>query len=395
MSGSRRAVSSVPAADRRSAHSWGVARVILTAAPPIPFHVPDQLDIEGFVEDARAILASGRLSLGPFVERVEAGLAPWVGPGRVTAVSNCSDGLIAALWAIRDPGSEVIVPGYTYLATWQAVAWAGMTPVVADVDDRGLLDPAAVTAAVGPRTRAILGVHLAGHPADRAGLRGVADRHGLALVFDSAHALGARWVDRPVGAGGDLEVFSIGPTKQLGVNEGGFVVANNSALAERVATFARQGHRLGELDMIDMGMNLRMPELTAAMALRALPELDDRLAARAAVDARYREAWRDLPLRLPGPAAGERSARKDELVYLDDPAVRAALLEHLAAAGVGTRPYYDPAIPDLTAFTGRVASADRSRDLARRSFAVPIHGRLSAFDLERVAAAMLSFPGWA
>jgi len=368
--------------------------VISTAAPPVPFHVPDPLDVEGFIEDARAILGSGRLSLGPFVERIEVGLAPWVGPGRVTAVSNCSDGLIAALWAIRDPGSEVIVPGYTYLATWQAVVWAGMTPVVADVDERGLLDPAAVAAAVGPRTRAILGVHLGGHPADLPGLRAIAGRHGLALVFDSAHALGARWVDRPVGAGGDVEVFSIGPTKQLGVNEGGFVVANDPTLAERVRRFATQGHRLGELDMLQLGMNLRMPELTAAMALRALPELDGRLVTRAAVDAQYRDAWRDLPLRLPGPAAGERSARKDELVYVDDPTVRAGLLEHLAAAGVGTRTYYDPAIPDLTGFTGHVASADRARDLARRSLAVPIHGRLSAADVERVAAAMLSFPGW-
>lgn len=312
----------------------------------------------------------------------------------MTAVSNCSDGLIAALWAVRDPGAEVIVPGFTYLATWQAVIWAGMTPVVADVDDRGLLDPAAAEAAIGPHTRAILGVHLAGHPADLIGLRAVADHNGLALLFDSAHALGARWVDRPVGAGGDIEVFSIGPTKQLGVSEGGFVVANDRALADRVRRFSTQGHRLGELDALGMGMNLRMPELTAAMAARALPELEARLAARAAIDARYREGWQGLPLRLPGPLVGERSAFKDELVIVDDPADRAPLRDHLVAAGIATRTYYDPAIPDLTAFEGRVASADRSRDLALRCFAVPIHGRLSAPEIDRVAAAVSSFPGW-
>jgi dTDP-4-amino-4,6-dideoxygalactose transaminase len=368
--------------------------LISTVAPPIPYHVPDLLDVDGFIDDARVILASGRLSLGPYLERLETGLGPWVGDGAVTAVSNCSDGLIAAVWSIRDPGAEIVVPGFTYLATWQAVLWAGMTPVVADVDERGLLDPGAAEAAVGPRTRAILGVHLAGHPADLTGLRAVADRHGLALLFDSAHALGARWTDRPVGAGGDVEVFSIGPTKQLGVNEGGLVVANEPGLADRIRAFSTQGHRLGELDALGMGMNLRMPEMTAAMALRALPELDRRLAARAAVDARYRDAWRGLPLVLPGPGGGERSAFKDELVYLDDAAVREPLRAHLAAAGVGTKPYYDPAIPDLTAFTGRVASADRSRDLAGRSFAVPIHGRLTSADVERVAAAMCSYPAW-
>lgn len=368
--------------------------MISTEAPAIPFHVPDEPDVDGFIEDARVILASGRLSVGPFVERVEAAVAPWVGPGTVVAVSNCSDGLIAALWAIREPGAEVIVPGFTYLATWQAIVWAGMIPVVADVNGRGLLDSAAAAAAVSPRTRAILGVHLAGHPADLAGLRAVADRHRLALLFDSAHAFGARWADRPVGAGGDAEVFSIGPTKQLGVNEGGFIVVNDPAVAEPVRRFATQGHRPGELDAVAMGLNLRMPELTAAMALRALPALRARLDRREAIHARYREAWRDLPLEVPGPSPGDRSAHKDELVFVDDPAVRGPLRDHLAGAGVATRPYYDPAIPDLTAFSGLVASADRCRDLARRSFAVPIHGRLADADVERVIAAMRSFPGW-
>ncbi len=368
--------------------------MISTDAPPILFHVPDRLDVDGFVEDARVILETGRLSLGPYTERFETALGPWVGEGNVTAVSNCSDGLIAALWAIRDPGAEVIVPGFTYLATWQSVVWAGMTPVVADVDESGLLDPAAAEAAVGPRTRAILGVHLAGHPADLAGLRAIADRHGLALLFDSAHALGARWADRPVGAGGDIEVFSIGPTKQLGVSEGGLVVANDPELAGRVRRFSTQGHRLGELDAIGMGMNLRMPELTAAMALRALPMLDARLAARAAIAERYRAAWRRLPLRLPGPRAGERSAFKDLLVFLDDPADRAPVRGHLAAAGVATRTYYDPAIPDLSSFEGRVASADRSRALARRCFALPIHGRLTEPEVDRIVAGMCSYPAW-
>lgn len=368
--------------------------MISTVAPPIAFHIPDEPDIEGFVEDARTILASGRLSLGPYTERLEAALDAWVGPGTVVAVSNCSDGLIAALWAIREPGAEIIVPGFTYLATWQAVTWTGMTPVVADVDERGLLDSAAVAAAITPRTRGILGVHLAGQPADRGGLRALADRHGLALLFDSAHALGARWADRPVGCGGDTEVFSIGPTKQLGVNEGGLIVVNDAAAVDAVHRFATQGHRLGELDALGTGMNLRMPELTAAMALRALPALETRLARRDAISTRYQNAWAGLPIRLPGPLAGERSARKDQLVLVNDPGMRGQLREHLLAAGVATRPYYDPAIPDLTAFSGVVASADRSRDLARRSFAVPIHGRLSDPEVERVVAAMLSFPGW-
>ena len=365
-----------------------------SGAPQIPFHIPDEPDIDGFVADVRTILKTGRLSLGPFTARLETELAAWVGPGEIVAVSNCSDGLIAALSAISEPGAEVIIPGYTYLATWQAVLWSGMTPVVADVDDRGLLDPAAAAAAVGPRTRAILGVDLGGQPADLVGLRAVADAHGLALLFDSAHALGAAWADRPVGAGGDLEVFSIGPTKQLGSSEGGFVVVNDGSLADRVRRFSTQGHALGELDATGPGMNLRMTEFSAALALRALPDLERRLAARAAIDARYRDSWRDLPMRIPVTPSGERSAFKDELVFLDDPADRAPLRAHLEAAGVATRTYYDPAIPDLTVFQGRVASADRSRALAACGFALPIHGRLAASDVDRIIAAMRDYPRW-
>jgi hypothetical protein len=207
------------------------------------------------------------------------------------------------------------------------------------------------------------------------------------------HAFGARWVDGPVGSGGDVEVFSIGPTKQLGVNEGGLVVANDPSIAERIRRFATQGHQLGQLDALEMGMNLRMPELSAALALRALPQLDERLAARAALHERYRTAWCDLPLTVPGPRDGERSAHKDSLVFVDDAALRDPLREHLAAVGVATKPYYDPAIPDLTAFTGRVASAERSRDLATRSFAVPIHGRMAQATSSAVTAALRSFPG--
>jgi dTDP-4-amino-4,6-dideoxy-D-glucose transaminase len=366
-----------------------------TAAPSIPFHVPDRPDVERFLVDARVILESGRLSIGPYVEQLEQSLGPVVGPGTVVAVSNCSDGLIAALAVLGEPGGEVIVPGFTFLATWQAVVWSGMRPVVADVDERGLLDPDAVEAAVGPATRAIIGVHLAGNPLNLRALRQIADRHGLALIFDAAHALGASWEDRPVGAGGDVEVFSIGPTKPLGVSEGGLVVVNRPDMVEPIRGFARQGHRLGELDAISSGMNLRMPELTAALAIGALPALGDRVARRNAIMRRYAAAWSSLPLSLSLPHPRERSSFKDALVFVDDASDRTPVREHLAARGIQTRDYYDPATPDLTMFSGRVASSERSRDLARRSFAVPIHGRLTDGDVDRIVEAMLSTPAWA
>ena len=357
---------------------------------PIPFHVPDVPDVEAYLEDVREILHSGRLGNGPYRDRLEEVFASQLG-GSAISVANCSSGLIAALAALGEPGGEVIVPGFTYLATWQAVGWAGMEAVVADVDDRGLLDPAAASAAITPRTRAILAVHLLGNPADLVELRTIADRAGVALIFDAAHGLGARWADRPVGSGGDVEVFSLGPTKPIGSADGGVILVNRPEMAGAIRRFVQQGHAIGELDALGSGLNIGLGELSAALALRCLPDLDGRLARRAAIHARYRAAWSGLPLQMADARPGERSAHKDEIIWLDDPSVRDRLRRNLLRSGVETRGYYDPAIPDLTAFRGRVASADRSRSLARRGFAVPIHGRMSDDNVEHVASMMLEF----
>ena len=361
------------------------------AAPPIAFHLPNLPDVEAFLEDARAIVESGRLSEGPYVRRLERALQPVLGDRQVVAVSNCSDGLIAALSLLARAGSEVIIPGFTYLATWQAVGWAGMIPVVADVDDRGLLDPAAVEAAITTRTGAILAVHLAGALAPMEALREMADRHGLALIGDGAHALGARTDSFAAGSLGDMEAFSIGATKQVAAGEGGCLTVRDPERLEPTRKWALQGHEPGSMDAIGPGMNLRLSELTAALALRQLETLDTQLDRRHTIHQRYVAALADLPLRLSGPTQHERSAHKDQLVWLDDPADREPLRRHLANAEIGTKPYYDVAIPDLTSFSGRVASADRSRDLASRSFAIPIHARLTDEEVERVSAAIRAY----
>jgi dTDP-4-amino-4,6-dideoxygalactose transaminase len=147
------------------------------------------------------------------------------------------------------------------------------------------------------------------------------------------------------------------------------------------------------MDALGPGMNLRLGELTAALALRQLDRLATQLDRRDAIHERYARAFDDLPLRLSGPAPGERSGHKDQLVWVDDPADRWPLRDALDRAGVETKAYYDTAIPDLAAFEGRVASADRSRWLAARSFAIPIHARLSDDQVDRVAAAVRGFYG--
>ena len=358
---------------------------------PIAFHQPALPDVDGFLEDARAIVESGWLSEARYVRRFETTLVEWSGMDEVIAVSNCSGGLIAALAALElEPGGEVILPGFTFLATWEAIVWAGLEPVVADVDDRALLDPDAVAAAATSRTVAILAVHMAGSPAPTHRLREVADRLGVPLLVDAAHGLGAARAGRPAGIEADVQVYSLGATKQAATGEAGAVGVHDPALGERVRLFKHQGRLPGELDPTGIGLNLRLPELEAALALRQIAGLAVQLERRAAIHERYAAAVAGLPLRLSGPLAGERSAHKDQLVWVDDPGRRAPIRAALAAAGIETRGYYEPAIPDLAAFRGRVASAERSRSLAARSFAVPIHARMTDTDVERVATTLAS-----
>jgi perosamine synthetase len=203
--------------------------------------------------------------------------------------------------------------------------------------------------------------------------------------------LGAEIAGRQVGRDADVDVFSIGATKQIAAGEGGVVTTQAPEIAARLRRFALQGHLPSSLDAVAPGMNLKVQEITAALALRLLERYPEQLAKRRRVHERYAAAWTRLPLRLQEARVGDLSALKDQLLFVDDPRDRDRLLEHLDARGIGARPYYSIAIPDLAAFRGRVASAERSRDLASRSLAVPIHARMESEDVEAVSEAVVDF----
>ncbi len=361
------------------------------ASTTVRLNVPLAPDINAFLADARKIVESGWLAGGEHVAALERELAPWTGRDHNVAVTTATSGLIAALTTLGEAGAEVIVPGYTFLATWQTVLWARMVPVIADVDERGMMHPDAAASAVTSRTRVILPVHLAGNPAPADALIQVARSAGAVLVFDAAHSLGARHADRPVGADGDAEVFSISATKPLGAGEGGIIAARDADLESRLRSFAFYGGRPGNVDTYGPGLNLRVPELTAALARRCLEQFGAQLERRDEIHRRYVAGLGDLPMRLSGPLPQERSAHKEQLVWLDDPDDRAPLVQALADAAIETRLYHSIAIPDLTAFEGRVASVDRSRWLAARTFAIPMHARLDDDEIDRVIDALRGY----
>jgi len=234
------------------------------------------------------ILDNRRLSnRGPLVQEFEAEVAQIAGVKHCVAMCNGTVALEIGARALGLTG-EVIVPSFTFVATAHALKWQGIQPVFCDIDpDTHSLDPEQVEALITPRTTGILAVHLWGRPAAIDLLQEIADRHGLRLMFDAAHAFGCRLGERRLGGCGDLEIFSFHATKFLNSAEGGAVVTNDDALAERVRLMQNFGF-VGKDQVVALGVNGKMNEMSAAMGLTSLESMDEFLA----IAQRNHDAWR-------------------------------------------------------------------------------------------------------
>ncbi len=241
-----------------------------------PLHVgrPNLPPLERFTELVGQIFERGWLTnSGPVVQEFERRLAERIGVRHCITTTNAT---VALELVIRgcDLSGEVIVPSFTFVATAHAVQWLGLTPVFADVGPDHNLDPDAVAALINERTSAILGVHLWGRPCDVDGLTDVARRHGLTLLFDAAHALGCTLRGRNVGTFGRAEVFSFHATKYVNSAEGGAVTTNDDILAERIRLMRNFGF-VNYDQVIYLGTNAKMNELSAAMGLASLEQIDE------------------------------------------------------------------------------------------------------------------------
>lgn len=268
----------------------------ITSAPvrSAPFPVWPQFGAEE-LEGLSQVLGSGVWSdaYGPAVEAVQAAYAEFTGAAHAIGVTNGTVAIVLALRALGiGAGDEVIVPPYTFLATATAVLEVNAQPIFADIDaGTWCLDPDAVEAAITPRTRAIIPVHLAGQPADLDRLQTIATRHGLALIEDCAHAHGSVWKDRPVGAIGDIGTWSFQASKNLTAGEGGMVTTNNAELAERLGSLHNCGRKKGGPWYAHhiMSGNFRLTEWQSAILLQQLRRYPDQLTRRD-VNGRYLNA---------------------------------------------------------------------------------------------------------
>ncbi len=288
-------------------------------------------------------------SEGPFVQRLEEGVAALAGRRYGVAVTNGTAALECAVHALGiGPGDEVILPTFTIISCAAAVVRAGATPVLVDADPTTwCMDVGQVEACITSRTRAVMAVHIYGLPVDMDPLVTLCKRHGLRLIEDAAEAHGLRYKDRPCGGFGDVSVFSFYPNKHVTTGEGGMIVTDDDALAERCRSLRNLCFQPGRRFVHEeLGWNLRMSNLQAAVGVAQLERLQGHVERKRAVGARYTEALGEVSgLQLP--LAATPYADNIYWVYgvvLDDdlPLDADALATRLAAQGIGTRPFFWP-----------------------------------------------------
>ncbi len=367
---------------------------------PYGHHDIDDDDIAAVV----AALRSDWLTTGPAVEAFEQDLESWTGGVPVVAVSSGTAALHTAYAAAGiGPGDEVITPPITFIATQATAALLGATIVFADVQaDTANIDPQAVEAAITSRTKAIVAVDFAGHPADMDELRVIADKHGLLLIEDAAHSLGSTYRGRSVGSLADITAFSFFPTKNITTAEGGAVVVKDPQLLRKAREFARQGlvrdparHLItGEgpwhQEVQQFGLNYRLPDVLAALGSQQLKRLPGFKKRRAEIKAAYDEmlgsiegietpaqrdcvdpTWHLYPIRVPS----ER---------------RRVIFEQLRAGGVGVQVNYLPAYwhPVLTYLGYPRGLCPVAEDFYMREISLPMYPTLDFTKVNFVADAV-------
>jgi len=345
-----------------------------------------QTDVDAAI---RSVLESGHFILGPNGKALEQEVAAYVGVGHAVGVASGTDALILALRAIGiGPGDEVIVPDYTFLATASAVLHASASPVLVDVDPKTYcIDLEAVVARITPRTRAIIPVHLFGQPADMNGLMDLAAARGLTVIEDNAQALGAMYRGRRTGAIGHIGCLSFFPSKNLGgYGDGGMVVTNDPAVAERVRMLRTHGWR-EKYDPEVLGYNSRLDEMQAAVLRVKLRHLDDWNSERGRRARLYAQAFAGTNVRTPIEPTGATHVHH---LYVVGVAHRAAMEAALKARGIATAVYYPRALHATKLFRASVAGRTFpvSESLSEDLLAIPLYPEMSDEQQDTVVAAM-------
>lgn len=316
-------------------------------------------------------------------ERLGGAIRGYLGVPEVSLFNNGTIALLAALRALGMRG-EVITTPFTFPATPHAITWSGGTPVFCDIDPvRLTIDPARIEALITPKTTGILAVHVYGIPCDVVALQTIADRHGLKLVYDAAHAFGTRIDGVGIGNFGDASMFSFHATKLFHSAEGGALTCRSSAIREAFDHLKNFGI-LNQEQVVEVGINGKMSELQAALGLAVLDCVPDELRRRQAIIARYRERLDGIPgLTLVSEPAGVESSCQYFVVRIDRETFgcsRDSVFQHLKQYNVLTRKYFYPLCSDYDCYRNLPSSPSAllpvATEVVRQVLCLPLYGTL-------------------
>jgi dTDP-4-amino-4,6-dideoxygalactose transaminase len=364
-------------------------------ADGLPFMRPTLPPSDQLLQPIREILSNGMLTKGRYLEAFEECVAGYLGVKHAVAVSSCTAGLMLVYRCLGLEG-EVLVPSFTFMATVHPLLWQRATPVFIDIDPQTWnVDPAQIEAHITPRTTAIVAVHVFGNPAAVEELEAIAQRHGLALIFDAAHGFGALHHGDPVGGYGAAEVFSTSPTKLLVTGEGGIVATNDDKLAEQIRVGREYGNP-GTYDSRMPGINARMQEFSAILGLGSLEMLEENAQHRNELAASYRTYLAEMPgISFQVVRPFDRSSFKDLTIWIEEEVFgldRDTLRQALSQEGISTRAYYAPPVHQHTTYQPMVR---RQRPhlpvtelISRQVLSLPIYSHMATDSALRVCEAI-------
>ncbi|MEY2843728.1 MAG: hypothetical protein RI920_1765 [Pseudomonadota bacterium] len=358
----------------------------------IPVYQPslDGNELKYVEEAVRSTWISSR---GAFLDKFESEFCRLTGTAHATAVTNGTVALHAALLALGLGASdEVIVPSFTYVASVNAIRYVGATPVFCDSESAyWQADPASLESVITPRTKAIVIVHLYGHPAPMLEIQAIAKRHNLRIIEDCAEALGSRIGDTHVGNFGDIATYSFFGNKTMTTGEGGMVVSNDAELIARVRKIKSQGLSGDREYWHDMvAHNFRMTNVTAAIGCAQLERFDELLATKRQLAERYRAALSRTPLRFLSEKRGHTNGYWMVSALARSGEELTALRNHLKAQQIETRPLFPP-VHLMPMYGGHEGEFPKAESLSPLGLNLPSWPNLPEADFDRICEAIYSF----
>jgi len=362
----------------------------------IPIIDPNLPPWEHVKDRLKEIYLSKMLTNSETVAEFEKKSAGYLNVKEAVAVSSCTLGIILTLRALGVRG-EVIVPSFTFSASGHAIYWAGARPVFVDCDrETWNVSVDSIEKAIGPETEAILAVHIFGNPADVYELEEIAKTRGLKLIFDAAHAFGGSVNGKPIGGFGDAEIFSLSPTKLLTGSEGGLIATNNTELAEQLRKLRNYGHNNG-YDCFMTGLNARMSEFHAAVAVEGLAFVDSEIAARERLAEIYKRNLSIIPgIIFQKVKPGNQHTFKDFTIAIehDEAGIsRDRLYEELLKRNIQVKKYFYPPLHLQSAYSHmekRMTALNTTEWLMERVITLPLYSSLGEEGIEYISRTVIS-----